>query len=143
MEQCLKPVEEWGGTAGGGEGRRSVRRRHRDEGDGGRLAQRVRQDPPVPQGRDDRNQDLDCRRIKRPNLLNTKIEDDTKGHNTLQLQEYHKVNWQEYTFQEVVDYVAVEAIIAAVDAQYVEDLEEDYVGYKNQNIKTMVEQLQT
>ena len=97
----------------------------------------------MPQGRDDRNQYLDCRRIKRPNILNTKIEDDTKGHNTLQLQEYHKVNWQEYTFQEVVDYLAVEAIITAVDAQYVEDLEEDYVGYKNQNIKTMVEQLQT
>ena len=43
----------------------------------------------------------------------------------------------------MVDAVSVEAIVAAVDAQYVEELEEDYVGYKNVNIKTMVEQLQT
>ena len=34
-------------------------------------------------------------------------------------------------------------IIADVDAQYVEQLEEDYVGYKNQNIRTMVKKLQT
>ena len=39
--------------------------------------------------------------------------------------------------------MAFEAIIAAVDAQYTEDLEEDYVGYKNQTIKTIVMQLQT
>ena len=39
--------------------------------------------------------------------------------------------------------MAVEAIVAAVNAQYVEDIEEDYVGYKNQTIKTMAKQLQT
>ena len=38
--------------------------------------------------------------------------------------------------------MVVEAIIAAVDAQCVEQLEEDYVAYKNQNIRTMVKQLQ-
>ena len=37
--------------------------------------------------------------------------------------------------------MAVEAIVAAVDTQYVEELKEDYVGYKNQTIKTMVIQL--
>ena len=44
------------------------------------------------------------------------------------MQEYHKVKWQEYTFQEVVDSVAVKAIAAVVNAQYLEELEEDYVG---------------
>ena len=39
--------------------------------------------------------------------------------------------------------MAVEAIVSAVDTQYVEKIEEDYVGYKNKKIKTMVEQLQT
>ena len=41
------------------------------------------------------------------------------------------MEWQEYPFQEVVDSVAVESIVAAGDAQYVEELKEDYVGYKN------------
>ena len=39
--------------------------------------------------------------------------------------------------------MVVEAIVAADDAQYVEELEEDYVGYKNQTIKMMIAQLQT
>ena len=36
-------------------------------------------------------QDLECTRIKRPKLLNPKIEDNTKGRKLLQLQEDHKV----------------------------------------------------
>ena len=72
-----------------------------------------------------------------------KIEDNIKGSEILQLQDDHKFNWKEYTFQEAIGAVAVESIFAAVDAQYVEHLEEDYVGYKNQNIRMMVEQIQT
>ena len=71
------------------------------------------------------NQHLNCGPIKKPDFLNLKIEDDTKGRELLQFQEDHKVNWKEYTFQEVVDDVAVEAIVAAVDAQYMEDIKED------------------
>ena len=73
----------------------------------------------------------------------SKIEDNTKGRELFQLQEDHKVNWQEYNFQGVIDAVEVEAIVAAFYTQYVEHLEEDYVGSKNQNIRTMFEQLQT
>ena len=39
--------------------------------------------------------------------------------------------------------MAVKSIITAVDTKYVEELEEDYVGYKNQTIKTLVTQLHT
>ena len=84
---------------------------------------------------------LDCERLDKPELLNPKIEDGTKGHELLQLQEDQKVEWQYYTFQELVDSMLVKATVAAVDVQYVEDLEEDYVGYKNQTIKMMVMQL--
>ena len=42
----------------------------------------------------DWNQDLDCGRIKNPELLNPKIWYDTKGWQLLQLQEDHKVNWK-------------------------------------------------
>ena len=39
--------------------------------------------------------------------------------------------------------MAVEAIVTAADTQYVEDLEEDYVSYKTQTIKTIIKKLQT
>ena len=70
------------------------------------------------------------RASKIPSSSIQKTEDDTKGREIIQFQEYHKVKWQEYTFQEVVDSMAVESIIADVNAQYAEELEEDYVGYK-------------
>ena len=41
----------------------------------------------------------------------------------------------------MIESVAVEAIVAAVEAQYFEELKEYYVGYKNQTIKTMVTQI--
>ena len=43
----------------------------------------------------------------------------------------------------VVDAVAVEAIAAAVDEQYIDKLREEYVGYKNATIKTMIKQLRS
>ena len=41
----------------------------------------------------------------------------------------------------MVKLLAIEAIVAALDVQYVEELEEDYAGYKNQTIKKLVTQL--
>ena len=38
----------------------------------------------------------------------------------------------------VIDAVAVEAIAAAVDEQYIDKLRKEYVGYKNASIKTMI-----
>ena len=67
-------------------------------------------------------QDLEYGHIKSTELLNPKIEDDTKGCDILQLQEDHKVNCQKYTFQEVIDAVVVKAIVAAIDEQYMEHI---------------------
>ena len=53
------------------------------------------------------------------------------------------MEWQEYTFQTVLDAIGVEAIVAAVENQYVEELSEDYIGYKNQTITAMITHLQT
>ena len=39
--------------------------------------------------------------------------------------------------------VAVKYIIAAIDTQYVKEIKEDYIGSKNQTIKTLVTQLST
>ena len=41
----------------------------------------------------------------------------------------------------VIDAVAVEAIAAAVDEQYLDELREEYVGYRNATIKTMLDRL--
>ena len=41
-----------------------------------------------------------------------------------------------------MDSVAAEAIVAGVNAQYVKNMEEYYVGYNNQTIKTMIKQIQ-
>ena len=86
---------------------------------------------------------LDCARLPLPARINAQITDATVGRALLQLQEEHKVEWQEYTFQTVLDAIGIEAIAAAVDDQYVEELSEDYIGYKNQTIPTMIAHLQT
>ena len=59
---------------------------------------------------------IDCKRIKKPDLLNPRIKDSTQGLERLQFQADQKVEWQEYILQEVVKSLAVEAIIAAIEA---------------------------
>ena len=49
----------------------------------------------------------------------------------------------EYHFQMVIDAVAVKAIVDAINEQYINELKEDYVGYNNHRIKTMLLQLRT
>ena len=90
-----------------------------------------------------KNSALDCSRLKKPGLVHPSIAENTKGRDLLELQEKHKQTWAEYHSQTIIDAVAVEAIVAAVDAQYIDQLNEDYVGYKNATIKTMVAHLRT
>ena len=66
-----------------------------------------------------------CKRLVKPELVNPRIENNTKERELLQLQEERNLEWQEYTIQEVVHSVVVKAIFAAVDAQYVKELVED------------------
>ena len=86
---------------------------------------------------------LDCSRLKKPGLVHPSIDGNTKGRDLLEFQEKHKQTWAEYHSQMVIDAVAVEAIVAAVDVQYLDQLSEEYVGYKNATIKTMVAHLRT
>ena len=86
---------------------------------------------------------LNCAWLKKKAIIHRNIANDTKGRDLIQLQEDQKLHWTEYHFQMVIGAVAVEAIIAAVDKQYIDELKEEYVGYNNQAIKTMVLQLWT
>ena len=65
---------------------------------------------------------LNCAWLKKPALIHPNTANDTKGRDLVQFQEDHKLRWMEYHFQMVIDAVAVEAIVAAVDKQYIKDL---------------------
>ena len=71
---------------------------------------------------------LDYARLKKPALIHPNIANNTKGRDLVQLQEYHKLCWTEYHFQMVIDAVAVESIVAAVNEKYIDELKEEYVG---------------
>ena len=56
----------------------------------------------------------------------------------------HAIENQEYWKQEAVDAITVERIVnEVVDPTYVEELEDDYVGYSSQTIKTLIAHLVT
>ena len=86
---------------------------------------------------------LNCAWLKKPALIHPNTANDTKGRDLVQFQEDHKLRWMEYHFHIVINAVEVEAIVAAVGEQYMDKLKDDYVGYNNQTIKTMVLQLPT
>ena len=56
----------------------------------------------------------------------------------------HERDKAEFWTQEAVDSIIVDRIVTEIiDAPYVEELEEDYVGYANQTIKTVLAHLKT
>eukprot|EP00804_Cyclotella_cryptica_P000162 CCRYP_017462-RA/>CCRYP_017462-RA protein AED:0.81 eAED:0.81 QI:0/0/0/0.5/1/1/2/0/589 len=56
----------------------------------------------------------------------------------------HNLECQEFWKQESVDAIIVDKIVReAVDAAYVEELDDDYIGYRAQTIKTILEHLRT
>ena len=77
------------------------------------------------------NATLDCSWLNQPELVYLQILDQTKGRDLIQYQEDQKLHWTEYNFQMVINDVAVKAITAAVNEQYINELREEYVGYNN------------
>ena len=70
------------------------------------------------------NNNLDFERLKKPELIKTRIEYSTSSRKLLKFQVYQKVEWQEYNFQELVNSVVVKSIVTSVDAKFVEELKE-------------------
>ena len=62
---------------------------------------------------------LDCSRIRTPDLINPSIKDNTKGTDLLQLQEKKMAVWLDYVYQKFVDQVGVNMITANINAQYI------------------------
>ena len=56
----------------------------------------------------------------------------------------HNLACQEFWLQEAVDSIIVDRIVREViDAAYVEELEDDYVGYNTQSIKSILSHLRS
>jgi len=66
--------------------------------------------------------------ITKPSVAATDFKAGKDANAVEKKKEVHKVLWQEYQMQEAVNKIGVEKIVEAVDAQYVEQLEAEYVG---------------
>jgi hypothetical protein len=75
--------------------------------------------------------------------VNPAIKDDTRQHKLLRLQADTKNLQKLFNLQEVLTNISVQCIINSVEEQYVEELNEDYFGYANQMIKSLLAHLCT
>jgi uncharacterized membrane protein YgcG len=82
-------------------------------------------------------------RLGKPALVNPKINNTTSQLDLLTLQAKTKRLQKEFALQEAVTTIDVQCIIECVEEQYVEELNEEYFGYGNQTIKTIIDHLCT
>jgi hypothetical protein len=81
--------------------------------------------------------------LVQPPAVNPAIEDDTPQHELLRLQADMKNLQKAFNLQEAITDIGVQCIIDSVEEQYVEELNEDYFGYANQTIKSLLKHLCT
>jgi hypothetical protein len=82
-------------------------------------------------------------RLVQPPAVNPAIKDNTAQHKLLHLQADTKNLQKAFDLQEAVTNIGVQRIIDSVEEQYVEELNEDYFGYTNQTIKSLLKHLCT
>ncbi len=82
-------------------------------------------------------------RLIQPPLVNPAIKDDTPQGELLHLQADTKDLQKAFDPQEAITNIGVQCIIDSVEEQYVKELNEDYFGYANQRIKSLLEHLRT
>jgi hypothetical protein len=81
--------------------------------------------------------------LVQPPAVNPAIKDDTPQCELLCLQVDTKNLQKAFDLQEAVTNIGVQCIINSVEEQYVEELNEDYFGYANQTIKSLLKHLCT
>ena len=90
------------------------------------------------------NPDIVVDRLPPPPIVATGLSNTTTLTNRASITGLHNLACQEFWKQEAVDALIVDKIVReAVDPTYVEELEDDYVGYSGQTIKTIVQHLRT
>jgi hypothetical protein len=81
--------------------------------------------------------------LVQPPMVNPAIKDDTPQRVLLRLQVDMKDLQKAFDLQEAMSNIGVQCIINSVEEQYVEELNEDYFGYANQTIKSLLNHLCT
>jgi hypothetical protein len=90
------------------------------------------------------NPDITIARLPTPPIVAAGLTNTTTLTNRATITGLHNLACQEFWKQEAVDALIVDKIVRdAVDPTYVEELEDDYVGYSGQTIKTIVQHLRT
>jgi hypothetical protein len=82
-------------------------------------------------------------RVDQPPAVHPNIDDQTTQRELLRLQAETKKLQTAFELQEAVTNIGVQRIIDSVEEQYVEELNEDYFGYANQTIKSVLAHLRT
>jgi hypothetical protein len=82
-------------------------------------------------------------RLVQPPAVNPAIKDDTPQRKLFCLQ-VDTINLQKaFDLQEAITNISVQRIIDSIEKQYIKELNEDYFGYANQTIKSLLKHLCT
>ena len=86
---------------------------------------------------------LNCSHANEPTILNPSIGDTNTATDKYILTAEHGVTWYEYYLEQALDLYSVAMIVANIDHQYLAKKHEDYSGYANKTMRSMIEQLET
>ena len=86
---------------------------------------------------------LNCTREPKPPLLSPRLTDTTTTTDGKTFAAEHRQVWFEYYLNQAVDLYSVAAIVASTDAQYLAELEMDYIGFAEETTQTMLAHLRT
>eukprot|EP00804_Cyclotella_cryptica_P030544 CCRYP_014827-RA/>CCRYP_014827-RA protein AED:0.57 eAED:0.57 QI:0/0/0/0.5/1/1/2/0/398 len=90
------------------------------------------------------NPDITIDRLPTPPIVAAGLTNTTTLTNGASITCLHNLACQEFWKQEAVDALIINKLVhEAVDPTYIEELEDDYVGYSGQTIKTIVQHLRT
>ena len=90
------------------------------------------------------NPDIVIDRLSTPPIVAMGLTNTTTLTNRALITGLHILACQEFWKQEAVDVLIVDKIVREdIDPTYVEELEDDYMGYSTQTIKTIVQHLRT
>jgi hypothetical protein len=81
--------------------------------------------------------------VTQPDAINQGITNQSTPLKILTLQAETKTLQKEFDLQEAVTNIGVQCIIDCVEEQYVEELNEEYFGYTNSTIKSVLQHLHT
>jgi hypothetical protein len=77
-------------------------------------------------------------KLTNPGNVHPNIDEDTTEFETLTIQAAHAIKIKEWRTSDAVEAIGVKRIVANVEHQYLEEIKEDFVGYNNATIHSMI-----